>query len=112
MIAFLFRYDEARASHAGRASQFQPRSVNVEASERPKRLWYRQKRWIAAAVLWLVVLHQVSHGPANYCYARGWVPAWVPRSLFAFWVPDEVGEATGLFPFSRWCGKYGFLHRK
>lgn len=45
--------------------------MTLPASQRP--VWKR-KRWIAAAVVWLVVVYPLSAGPVFYATVRGWFP--------------------------------------
>lgn len=46
----------------------------METPEKPKRRWYRKKRWWAAGLLWLALpqLYVLSAGPLMYVNARGW----------------------------------------
>jgi hypothetical protein len=57
-----------------RMASLPPRSVNVDTPEKPKRPWYRKKRWQAVAAVWLALppLYALSWGPAYYSAARGW----------------------------------------
>lgn len=38
---------------------------------KPKRPWWRKKRWWAVGLLWLAVAYPVSIGPAAYLAVRG-----------------------------------------
>ena len=63
----------------------------------PRKPFWKRKRWIAAAVLWLVVAYPVSEGPALYAEYRGWIPftpIYLPLESAERWVP-------GLWTF-RW----------
>ncbi|MDQ3332301.1 MAG: hypothetical protein M3552_16900 [Planctomycetota bacterium] len=40
----------------------------------PKRAWWKRKRWIAAAVLWLVLAYPLGFGVIPYADGRHWVP--------------------------------------
>lgn len=66
-----------------------------------QRTFWKRKRWIAAAVLWLAVAYPVSEGPARYAEYRGrgpdTAPAYLPLESAGRWVP-------GLWTF-RWQWK-------
>ncbi len=47
----------------------------------PRKPFWKRKRWIAAAVLWLVVAYPLSLGPVVHAEVRGWVPALVTELL-------------------------------
>ena len=51
-----------------------------------RRPWWKRKRSIAAAVLWLAlpILYPLSLGPAAYAVNRGWLPA---EPCIAFYHP-------------------------
>lgn len=51
---------------------------------RPKRRWYRKKRWWAAALLWLALSYPACRGPVAYAAARGWFSR---SAADAFYVP-------------------------
>ena len=40
----------------------------------PRKPFWKRKRWIAAAVLWLVIAYIASEGPVWYAVQRGWLP--------------------------------------
>jgi hypothetical protein len=42
-------------------------------AETPRKPFWKRKRWIAVAVLWLVVMYPLSVGPACYSRNRGWL---------------------------------------
>jgi hypothetical protein len=44
-------------------------------SELHRKPFWKRKRWIAAAVLWPVILYPLSEGPVFYCTLRDWLPS-------------------------------------
>jgi hypothetical protein len=66
-------------------------------SPAPQRPFWKRKRWIAAAVLWLVSMYPLSLGPAFYCVGRGWLSA-----------GDDVATAfyKPLVYVARWTGQH------
>lgn len=58
--------------------------------ERP---WWHKKRWIAGALLWLLLAWPLSVGPYIYCKERGWVPRRYWASILSIWdpVPSMLG---------------------
>jgi hypothetical protein len=81
-----------------------------------KPLWKR-KRWIAAAVLWLVVLYPLSMGPFMYAFYMDWVPdAVMPAVQIAYGPLAEImqrypafGEAMN--DYCDWWHKVSVRHR-
>jgi hypothetical protein len=75
----------------------------MPASQRP---FWKRKRWIAAAVLWLVVAYPVSMGPLVYADVMGLVPE--EASLFyaayipVFWIAELTGCEAGLQAYVDW----------
>lgn len=47
----------------------------------PQRPWWKQKRWIAAGVLWLVIGYPLACGPVYYGIARFWLPRGPARAI-------------------------------
>ena len=47
----------------------------MDTPEKPKRPWWRKKRWWAVGLLWLSLpaIYAVSVGPAYYAVVRGWL---------------------------------------
>lgn len=54
---------------------------------KPKRPWWRKKRWWAAIGLWLLILYPTSGGPVVGMTSRGLLPAWLNRFFVDFYAP-------------------------
>ncbi|MBA3312480.1 MAG: hypothetical protein M3552_09545 [Planctomycetota bacterium] len=82
----------------------------------PQRPFWKRKRWIAAAVLWLVFAYPVSVGPAVYANGRGWLPASVVSHLEVIYEPLDLlimNDLPGSGPLSRytvWLGALAKTH--
>jgi hypothetical protein len=73
-------------------------------NEPPKPFWKR-KRWIAVAVLWLMVAYPASVGPVAYANARGWLSASVISHFEVFYEPLDyliMNDLPGAGPLSRY----------
>ncbi|MGC1274472.1 MAG: hypothetical protein WBC44_12250 [Planctomycetaceae bacterium] len=86
--------------------------------DRPKRPWWRKKRWIAAAALWLLlpIAYPLSLGPASYACRLGWIPV---DTYNAFWgkplrglTGSSVSQATGFQTYFEWWVRIGRLHER
>jgi len=51
--------------------------------ESPRKPSLRRKRWIAAAVVWLVVVYPLSVLPVAYAVGRGWLPITLVQTFYA-----------------------------
>ena len=70
-------------------------TMTSPASHRP---FWKRKRWIAAAVLWLLFAYPLSLGPAIYMNGRGWIPASVVPVLAVMYRPLEaLAESQNVF---------------
>jgi hypothetical protein len=77
---------------------------SMEATETPKRPWWRKKRWATPLALWLLVAYPLSIGPAGYLSHRGWLR---PETATAFcrpieWLLPRRGPAQRRFSGSLW----------
>ncbi|HEX6986030.1 MAG TPA: hypothetical protein VF170_11680 [Planctomycetaceae bacterium] len=68
---------------------------------KPRRLWWKKKRWWAAGVLWLALSLPLLCGPLRYAVIRGWLPksaesAFVWPGLWPKRLPF-VGRAFGTY---------------
>jgi hypothetical protein len=54
-----------------------------------KRPWWRKKRCLSVAVLWLFVAYPLTAGPYLYCVERGWLSGWG-------WLWDPVPSMLGV----------------
>jgi hypothetical protein len=74
----------------------------------PQRLFWKRKRWIAAAVLWLVVVsYPVVSGPAAYCVGRGWIAGQTFNAVYA--PVREVATRTGTnVRWMNWISAWAF----
>ena len=90
-----------------------PRSVNMDTPEKPdkpRRRWWRRKRWQAGGLVGAFVAYEAAFGPALYCYTRGWTPSWTLR-LSPEVLPESAYRAVGLSAFYEWCRDAGWRHR-
>ncbi len=77
--------------------------------EPQRKPFWKRKRWIAAAALWLVIAYPMSLGPMNYADARGWVPRSLYGVLNAFYSPldefimHDLPGSTSLSAYSMWA---------
>lgn len=93
-----------------------PRSEDVDADKNSMRPRWRKKRWRIAVAAWLLlpVLADLSHGPAMYCYRRGWVSGdfghWVYYPIARFWwhMPDAIRMPRHEFVW--WWNELGKKH--
>ena len=81
---------------------------------KPKRAWWRRKRWWAPGLLWLLALYPPSVGPACYFTARGWVSA---PTLLTVYAPVAAYKDTEYFgkwflAYTTWWSKLGDRHRR
>ena len=78
----------------------------------PRKPFWKRKRWIAAAVLWLMVAYPLSTGPAAYAIERGWIAPF--GRVNAIWLPVmTVCERIGMMPrYIRWCQWWSDLARQ
>ena len=81
----------------------------MDTPEKPKRTWWRKKRWRVVIAAWLLlpVAFPLSIGPALYCLHRGWIPGegFDPsRRIIAFYRPVDSAVLGTPFakPFNRW----------
>jgi hypothetical protein len=49
----------------------------------PRKLFWKRKRWIAAVVVWLVVVYPLSVWPVAYAVGRGWLPITFVQAFYA-----------------------------
>ena len=82
----------------------------MDTTEKPKRKWWRKKRWRAALLLWLAVGYPASLGPASYAYARGWLAR--ETAYAPFWPLAHVYENTGLKAYDHWWLALGNQHQR
>lgn len=85
----------------------------MDTPEKPKRSWWRKKRWWAAGLLWLSVAYVLSAGPVRYAVARGWMP---DASFHTFYRPVwkvalrwRLHNAWGAY--HSWWHRFGERHR-
>jgi hypothetical protein len=52
-------------------------------TDAPRKPFWKRKRWIAAAVLWLAVAYPLGMGPTCYICGRGWVPVSAFHTAYA-----------------------------
>jgi hypothetical protein len=78
----------------------------VDTPEKPKRPWWKKKRWWPAFAIWLVMAYFASEGPMFYLLARGWFPKglaqavyFVPMSYIP--LPESVERLLGYY--LTWC---------
>ncbi len=70
-------------------------------SPAPQRPFWKRKRWIAAAVLWLVAAYFISAGPTVYAVRCGWLS--MPVAEFAYApLNDAMNEIPGVDPAFGW----------
>jgi hypothetical protein len=73
-------------------------------TDAPRKPFWKRKRWIAVAVLWLVLppLYVLSTGPVIYAASRGWISGDMPHTVYYPLLP-----VTDRFPaFTRWLNDY------
>ena len=83
-------------------------------TDAPRKPFWRRKRWIAAAVLWLVVAYPLSLGPAFYCVGRGWLSD-SDDIATAFYKPlvyvsTLTGQHDRIGEFGQWWFNLGERH--
>lgn len=82
-------------------------------AEPHRKPFWKRKRWIAIAVVWLAIVYPASLGPLDYLAAKQQLPAIVAivyRPLLAVLdtLPGcHVSQATGLTRWRLWCLKKG-----
>ncbi len=80
-------------------------------TESPSKPFWKPKRWIVAAVLWLAITYPLSLGAVEYVDARGWTSAhWYPALRVIYW-PILAGYVPGwLSNYYGWCHDMGRHH--
>lgn len=48
----------------------------------PKKAWWRRKRWIAVAMIWLLAVYPLLRGPMEYAATRAMVPRGLLRAVY------------------------------
>ena len=74
-------------------------------TDAPRKPLWKRKRWIAAAVLWVVIAYPLSLGPVAYANARGWVPPPAVRCFEVMYSPLDgfiTSDLPGSGPLSRY----------
>jgi len=70
-------------------------------SDTRRRPFWKRKRWIAAAVVWLVAIYPLSLGPAMYAVLLGWMDSdtctayRVPWDSVTPYLPDRLNLVVG-----------------
>ncbi len=72
---------------------------------KPKRAWWRRKRWRLAFAFWLVfpVVYAAGLGPAYYCHIHGWVSS---RTVRYAYKPLHSVRASGVVRWPDWYRDY------
>ena len=82
----------------------------------PRRPWWRKKRWIAAALLWLAALYPLNFGMLAYLAGREHLSDAAAEATMVVYLPliraaEEVPAiANVLEPFVDWCYDLGDQH--
>jgi hypothetical protein len=79
--------------------------------------FWKRKRWIAAGVVWLVIVpfvYPLSFGPLLYLNRRGWFQGETWLQLYApinRFVSSDVRESTGYYTYLDWWAELGERQR-
>ena len=88
----------------------------MDTSEKPKRTWWRKKRWKLALAIWLgsPILYPLSEGPAIYGYARGWYRFYAPVDAVQASVQNDYSTTLGwpFLSYTVWWAELGYAHNQ
>jgi hypothetical protein len=85
--------------------------------ELPRKPFWKRKRWIAAAVLWLVIWYPLSVGPLEYVFARDWISQSAVEWLIPFYWPlvalanSDTPPGDVFSSYAAWWRELGYRHR-
>ena len=72
-------------------------------SDAARKPFWKRKRWIAVAVLWLVLAYPLLCGPLRYAVIRGWLPrSSEPLVVWPGLAPSRLPIAGDLFWSYHW----------
>jgi hypothetical protein len=81
-------------------------------TDAPRKPFWKRKRWIAAAVLWLVIAYPLGLSAIAYLDGWGWLPSsWYPTIQTAYAPLFSEGRVRPtLQPWFDWCYELGRRH--
>jgi hypothetical protein len=89
--------------------------MNAHGERKP---FWKRKRWMAAAALWLLLAYPLSCGPLNYAAQRGWLPDWSYPVTDVLYAPlnqlnarhSWIAERAGFHAYLLWWIGLGRRH--